>query len=371
VRETTPSAAAGRRLLAWFAAGAVPWPFRGRPEPYRIWVLEVMAQQTQLARAAAYLEKWLVSFPDLASLAAADESAVLRAWQGLGYYSRARALHRAARLLVAERGGRFPQCAADWMSLPGVGPYTAAAIASIVYGEAVAVVDANVRRVAARLLAFRGECGAPAFAAAAARLVEGFFSAGPPGPVNEALMELGERVCRARQPLCAECPLAPDCAAYQSGEPAAFPVQTRPPRVALHLVQAVCLVEDREGRFLIVRGVSGALWPGLWQLPRVTLEADGDPALRTPALLAAAFGIRASVAAVLVPPVRHGYTRYRLRFVPVRCRLQEAAGLAVEHAWIRPGEAGEYPFPSGMRKVLARFFPEDQEPVARHAMPGE
>ncbi len=259
-------------LLDWFArAGRAELPWRrlgeaGTRDPYRVWVAEILLQQTQVARGLEYYDRFLSAFPTVEALAAAPEADVLKAWEGCGYYARARNLRRAAGV-VAARG--FPQDYAGWLALPGVGPYTAAAVASLAYGEARAVNDGNVRRVLARLYAQT----APTDAWVQARADE-LLDPARPGDWNEAVMDLGATVCIPKAPRCPACPLRASCAAFASGMPAAFPAPKV--RAAAREVRAVAvIVGDAEQAVLERR--EGTLLGGLSGLPAEELAAGESP----------------------------------------------------------------------------------------------
>ena len=255
-------------LLGWFDAHARDLPWRvvnehGVRDPYRVWVSEILLQQTQVARGLIYFGRFLDAFPDVQSLAAAPTEAVLKAWEGCGYYARARNLHQAAQL-VAQTG--FPATYGGWLALPGVGPYTAAAISSLAYGEARAVNDGNVRRVLARLFA-ESQPGANWVQVRADTLLD----PERPGDWNEALMDLGATVCTPKSPRCAACPLSKRCQAFQTGNPGAYPAPKVRPTV--QTVEAVALlIGDAHSAYLEQR--QGALLGGLYGLP--VEEAGND-----------------------------------------------------------------------------------------------
>lgn len=248
------------RLLAWFDVRGRDLPWRQGPEgardPYRVWVAEVLLQQTQVSRGRPYYERFLQAFPDVHALALAPLDAVLKAWEGCGYYARARHLHRGAQQ-VAQQG--FPRTYQAWLAVPGVGPYTAAAITSLAFGEARAVNDGNVRRVLARLAAQP----APTDAWVQAR-ADALLDPARPGAWNEALMDLGATVCTPRAPQCGACPLAPDCAALASGTPVAFPAPKV--RAAVQDVRAVAVLIGDQDRAVLERR-EGRLLGGLMGLP--------------------------------------------------------------------------------------------------------
>jgi A/G-specific adenine glycosylase len=335
-------------LLAWYDANRRELPWRRTREPWAVWVSEVMLQQTRVETVIPYFERFLKRFPTPDALAAAPLEEVLALWSGLGYYRRARQLHAGARA-VAAAGGRIPARAAELERLPGVGPYTAAAVASIAYGEAVPVLDGNVARVAARRLALAED---PARAetrrrllAAAAELVD----ACRPGDSNQALMELGARVCTPRAPRCAACPLAAGCRGAAGGAPEAFPPPRRR-RAPRRVRQVAALVEGAHGRlWLVRRAESEAVMPGLWEPP--TVEASGRRAAE--AAFAARFGGDWRLAAP-VARLRHGitYREIELEARPARWRAAEVAegGAA---GWFTRAELAQLPLTGAARRLLA------------------
>jgi|SRR5271166_40018 len=243
------------RLLAWYEANARDLPWRESRDPYRVWVSEIMLQQTRVAAVIEHYHKFLRRFPTVQKLAAAREGSVLAAWSGLGYYRRARTLHAAAKVVARERGGEFPETAAEWRTLPGVGRYTAAAIASIALGEAVAVVDGNVERVLQRISEKRMS-GEELWEAA-----EALLARERPGDFNQAMMELGATVCTPVAPACLTCPVMQLCATR--GEMAAAERATRQQKREIHYA-----LHQRNGEVLLVRRARDAsLMAGMWELP--------------------------------------------------------------------------------------------------------
>lgn len=247
-------------LLRWFHGNARDLPWRVEPrDPYRVWVSEVMLQQTRVETVLRYFEPFLRAFPDARSLADADDDRLMKRWEGLGYYRRARNLREGARIVVAEHGGEVPRTAAALAELPGVGAYTAGAIASLAFGERAAAVDGNVTRVMARRTASRSASRADVEA-----WVMRYQPASAPGPFNEALMELGATVCTPRAPRCDACPVAGSCAGRR--DPERFPASKE--RAKARRVKVALAVMKRGDRFLLERRESGLL-AGTWGLPWV------------------------------------------------------------------------------------------------------
>ncbi len=249
-----------RALLAWYDAYRRDLPWRRNADPYRVWISEIMLQQTRVAAVLEHYARFMKRFPTVAALARAREQSVLAAWSGLGYYHRARRMHQAAKTIIREHGGQFPSRAEDWLKLPGIGRYTAAAIASIAFGEAIAVVDGNVERVLARL------DGAVLPTGLAWRRAQALLDCQRSGDFNQAMMELGATICTPRAPTCLLCPLAPFC--RTRGEH----VKTNQvPRKRKQLSYALV---EKEGMVLLVQRPSDArLMAGMWELPQMASPA--------------------------------------------------------------------------------------------------
>ncbi len=342
------------RLLSWYRAGHRSLPWRGQPTAYQVWISEIMLQQTQVATVAPRFRRFLERFPDVQALAAAEREEVLREWQGLGYYSRARHLHQAAGRLVRERGGALPCTGAEWRAVEGVGPYTAAAIASIAFGEPLPVVDGNVVRVAARLWRLPGEPTRAAFRRQIAERLEPLIAAVHPGDFNQAMMELGATVCRPRRPACAACPLAADCAAHRHGQVEQFP-QRRPRLLPPHYEVAVAILVAGE-RFLVARRPERQMLGGMWELPGGKLLAGETPVAAVARECQEELGVAVRPKLAL-PTVRHAYSHFSVTLHPFVCELcqagdQPVAEVAAELRWITPAEIAGLPFPRGTLKVF-------------------
>ena len=259
-------------LLHWFWANHRVLPFRSDPTPYHVWVSEIMLQQTRVAAAVPYYERFVQELPDIPALAACEEERLLKLWEGLGYYSRVRNLQKAARIVCEQYGGQLPGNLAALKKLPGIGDYTAGAIASIGFGIPAPAVDGNVLRVFARLYNDEGDIMQPAVKAATTQKVMAQQPAEAPGDFNQALMELGALVCTPGQPDCAACPLQALCLGHQSGNPARLP-QKAPKKARKKCELTLCLAQDAAGRWLLQkRGEQGVL-AGLWQPPVLAEEA--------------------------------------------------------------------------------------------------
>lgn len=266
-----------RELLDWFDRTKRPLPWRAEPSPYRAWLSEIALQQTRVAQAIPLYERLIARFPDVGALARASEEEVLKAWEGAGYYARARNLRRAAREIIAgSRAPRWPRGSHAWAKLPGIGPYSAHALASRLDGEAVGALDANARRVAVRWSLERGPATSGRVTRRLQHLLDGLIPRDRPGDFNEAVMELGETVCRPRAPDCPACPVARHCRAQKAlPDPSVLPrTRRRPPRPE---IEAAIAVIERGGRWLVQRRRSEGLLGGLWEFPGGKMK-PGEPA---------------------------------------------------------------------------------------------
>jgi A/G-specific adenine glycosylase len=351
-------------LLEWYAVHQRRLPWRGARDPYRIWVSEVMLQQTQVETVIPYYRRWLKRFPSVRALAAAPLQTVLALWEGLGYYARVRHLHRAAQKIVAEHGGRLPRTLDGLRALPGVGPYTAAAIAAIAFGVDAAVLDGNVKRVLARVFDFREDVSSPRGEKKLWEIADGLVPPGRAGDYNQALMDLGATVCTPRAPACDRCPLRSLCAARKLGVQLERPVaraRAALPRRAL----SVGVIRKRE-RVLIVQRPAHKLLGGLWGFPA---GEGADPAsLRRSAR--AQFGIEIAVG----PPTQtltHTFTHFRLTQRVFECRWRKGRARLVAPAdgeaesaraaairWVRVSELERYPMGKADRQIAKRLLQE-------------
>lgn len=298
-----------KALSAWYEVSRRDFPWRRRRTPYRVLLSEVLLQQTRAAVGTEYFRRFHRRFPGWRALAEAPVEQVLEAWAGLGYYGRARRLHALARIVHRERGGRLPRTAAELVGLPGIGPYTAAAVASIAFGEPVAAVDGNVRRVVARLLAIDGD---PA-RGAAARQVEtaagALLDREDPGAWNEAVMELGATVCMPRSPQCGSCPLSADCLARSAALQDRIPGRGRETRWVD--MEAAWGLVRLGGRVLLARRGPGRM-EGLWELPGCEAPTRLAARRRLPAHLSDQVGVPVRIRGGAVASIRHTVTRHRI-----------------------------------------------------------
>lgn len=336
-------------LLSHYDRHSRPLPWRGESDPYRVLVSEVMLQQTRVETVTLRYASWLDRFPDVESLASADEDDVLKAWEGLGYYRRARNLHRAARLVRERPDTSLPSTCAELRELPGLGDYTAGAVASIAFGEAVAAVDGNVRRVVARLLDDANPSPARLRRAASALL-----DSARPGDWNQAMMDLGATVCVPRAPRCDVCPVSAWCAARAAGTERDRPARTRKrePRVATFALAVL----HTGGRVLLERRPAGGLLGGMWAFPERQV-ADASEAVRAAVDLARerSLGVVDDGDAVPLPACAHRFTHLAATYWPAALEVTRSRPLAERGnaVWIEVGRPSRVALPAAQRRVLA------------------
>lgn len=353
--EQTTTEALRDGLRGWYLARRRRLPWRDEPSPYRVWLSEIMLQQTQVATVIPYFERFVATFPTIEALAAAPEADVLALWAGLGYYRRCRALHEAAQVVVRDHGGALPASVEALLTLPGVGPYTAGAIASIAFGICAPLVDGNVARVLARLVALaptqESAAGQKALWALAAALVD----PADPSVHNQALMELGALVCTPRSPDCARCPWFEPCRARAGGDPEAFP--RRAPKRAPRPAWAVGGLATRaDGALLLARRPDGGLLGGLWELPGGEHERGDSRQDAVERWFSDRLGLAVD-ARSHVASVTHVFTHRRLALeiyaVDGADRLPPRPSWYTDARWVSPEGARALPLSRLTEKVLA------------------
>ena len=325
-----------RKLILWQRRhGRHGLPWQGTRDPYRIWLSEVMLQQTQVAAAIPYYERFLVRFPDFPSLASASEDEVLQLWSGLGYYARGRNLLRAAREVV--NAGRFPDTYEEIHALPGIGPSTAAAIAAFAFGRPAAILDGNVKRLFARRFGVEGD-------KAQWTLAQKLLPARAIETYTQALMDLGATVCTRTRPSCERCPVAGDCVARREGRIGELPAARK--RKPLPLKQATWLVLLHKGSVLLQRRPGTGIWGGLWVFPELV---SGSPGVFCRKVLGC------DVKQVQrLPEIQHGFTHFKLRVQPVRCTVQKILPRAEApgRIWLVVDDAVRAAVPAPVKKLL-------------------
>lgn len=342
-----------RALLAWFRRHRRDLPWRNTRDPYAIWVSEIMLQQTRVETVVDYYQRFLQKFPTVASLAHAPEDDVLKLWEGLGYYSRALNLHKAAGIVVHKWNGRFPRTAGEWQSLPGVGRYTAGAIASIAYGIRAPVLDGNVKRVLTRLYAIPDRLDRSDTIHRLWQLADELVSPRSPGDFNQAMMELGARLCLPKKPLCEQCPIHRWCDALQQGNPEAYPLRT--PKKSIPHYEVVAAAIYKNGRYLLGKRPPGGLLGGLWEFPggKVEKGETHEEALRRE--IREEIGIEVDIGE-RIASVDHGYSHYTVTIHLYRCTHTDGVPQTIYHSrlrWTPKSQFQRLSFPA----ANLRFFP--------------
>lgn len=361
-------AAFKERLPAWFDDARRPMPWRepgadGRRDPYRVWLSEVMLQQTRVETATPYFRRFVEQLPTVADLARAPLDDVLKLWEGLGYYSRARNLHRAAQIVVAEHGGKVPSDPQAFLALPGVGPYTAAAVLSLAFDEPLAVLDGNVIRVLTRVFAVDADARAGRTRAALQTLADALLDRRQPGRWNESIMELGATVCTPASPACERCPLQGVCRARALGEPTAYPVVSKRKPVPHHTI-AIGLVRDASGRLLIQRRPDDAMLGGLWEFPGGKQEAGETLETTCAREVREELGIEIHVGE-RIARVDHAYSHFRITMHAFECTLQggePATSTGEPWAWVPLDALSEYAFPRANGRVIEALIDRSRQP---------
>ncbi|MDQ8020194.1 MAG: A/G-specific adenine glycosylase [Moraxellaceae bacterium] len=334
-------------LVSWQRQhGRHDLPWQQTRDPYRVWLSEIMLQQTQVDTVIPYYDRFLQHFPDVASLAAAPQDAVLAQWSGLGYYARARNLHKAAQIVMAQHGGQFPQTAAGLVELPGIGRSTAAAIASFCFGERAAILDGNVKRVLCRHRGVDGFPGERAVENHLWALADALLPAEGIDTYTQALMDLGATLCTRSRPTCAICPVAADCVARETGRQAELPA-ARPRKPVPQRALDVLVLRAR-GRVLMERRPASGIWGGLYSLPEC---GEGESPL---ACAQRRFGIAAADATAL-PPLRHSFTHFTLTLTPWLIELPKLPRMASDDSlyWADADTLPSLGLPAPIKRLLA------------------
>ncbi len=345
-------------LLNWWDGGHADLPWRGTKDPYAIWVSEIMLQQTQIATVIPYYERWLAQLPTVAALAAASLDEVLKLWEGLGYYSRARNMHAAAQMVMTDWNGRFPATAAELQKLKGIGRYTAGAIASIAFDEQVAVLDGNVIRVLSRLMDLAEDVTLTATKKHLWQLAESLVPAERPGDYNQAIMELGQQVCLPKKPSCLLCPLSELCLARQRGTQLERPV--KPPRKRTpHYDVVAGIIWHKDGeRFLIAQRPLDGLLGGLWEFPGGKQEAGEALAEALVREIMEEMGMVIEVGQFQTL-VKHAYTHFRITLHAFHARhvsgQPQHIGVA-NHAWVTLADLEPYAFAVTDREIITSLL---------------
>ena len=342
-----------RRLKTWYARQARDLPWRRTQDPYRIWVSEIMLQQTQVKTVIPYYKRFCKRFPKLGDLAEASEAEVLQLWEGLGYYRRGRQLHAAAQQVQAELGGILPSSRKELQQLPGIGRYTAAAILSFAFDQAEPILEANTIRLLARLAALQSEVSSSQAQKTLWSLSESLIPRKHVGQFNQALMDLGSLICTPKSPRCEDCPVADLCLARQKNLTANIPVMR--PRESIEKIREALVVICRKQRFLIRQCGPDERWAGLWDFPRLRLDQKNSSEVTAQIIQ----GVRDLTGYTVSPGNRiktltHGVTRYQITlecYAATIASPRRKQGDRTPHRWVRAGELSDVPLSVTGRKI--------------------
>ncbi len=357
-------------LRRWFRQAQRSLPWRETADAYPIWVSEVMLQQTRVTTVLPYFQRFMAAFPTVADLAAADQQAVLKVWEGLGYYARARNLHRAAQIVAGKYGGKIPENYREFRQLPGVGDYIAAAVQSMAFAAPHAVVDGNVKRVLARLFLL----DAPVNSSGAGKIYQqtatALLDARHPGDFNQSLMELGALICLPRNPQCAACPLRSFCRAYREGRQQEFPRRTPSRRIPgyRHAIAVIYRQQERDGRhtplFLIVQRPAEGLLGGLWEFPGDEIRPTETPETACRRLAREALDLSVTPRQFLTR-IRHAFTHFHLTGEVFLCE-GSAGGISLRNGtafrWVSLRELAQFPVSRVNQKIISRLMAQPQIP---------
>ncbi len=349
-----PQQAATQPLLHWYRKHKRALPWRETNQPYAIWISETMLQQTQVSRVIGYYQAWMRQLPTVQALAASSLDNVFRIWEGLGYYSRARNLHLAAQTIVNDLQGHFPDNAHDLRALPGIGPYTSAAIASIAFREPVAAVDANVKRVMSRLHDLPYSVDTPAAFTEIEHLANTWLPKESPGDFNQAMMELGALICLPRRPDCPKCPLHSNCQALAQGRVTERPIRKKKPKtVQVQMATGIALYQ---GKIFLQKRLQNDVWGGLWEFPGGAIEKGEPPQQAVVREFMEETGLAVN-ARQLLTTVKHTYTHHLITLHAFWCEFTQPPTVPVlteaqDFTWAEPEELAKYAFSAGHRAVI-------------------
>ncbi|MDA1012922.1 MAG: A/G-specific adenine glycosylase [Planctomycetota bacterium] len=351
-----------RSLLRWYDRHGRDLPWRAAADPYRVWISEIMLQQTTVAAVKPYFERFVDRFPTVHALAEASEEDVLRLWEGLGYYSRARNLAKAAKRIVTDFNGRFPEDVESLRTLPGIGRYTAGAIVSFAFDRPAPIVEANTLRLYARLLGYDGDPRGTAGQRVLWAFAEQVLPKARPGRFNQALIDLGATVCTPKDPNCEACPAKGSCLAFANGTQDSIPRLAKRAKITRLLMAAV--VVRNNGRVLVRQYADGERWAGLWDFARVDLGVDDKPQDPPPASvvkdvqsrIAALTGLNIEVSPSFVV-LEHSVTRYRIRLLAFEgTTLEQTVSASVNSRWVEASSLDELPLSVTARQIAKRLL---------------
>ncbi len=337
-----------KTLIRWYRRNARRLPWRETRDHYKIWISEVMLQQTTVSAVVPFYHKWMNEFPSVGDVERAPLEKVLKAWEGLGYYARARNIHAAAQMIVERHAGRVPRDPGQLRALPGFGPYTTGAVLSIAYDLRSVIIDANVRRVFMRVLAMKGQA-VPARDPAIRTYLEKIMPDSGPGEFNQALMELGALICRSRSPLCIQCPVKGSCKAYEKGVQEIIPL---PRKLSYKDLDVVIGVLKKGRKYFIQKRPPTGLLAGLWEFPGGKVKEGESRKEALARELKEECGIEITACKHFMDTV-HFYTNHRVKLFVYLCRAETYPEGTENARWVSRKELARYPMPSGSAKIVA------------------
>ena len=355
-------------LVVWFSQHKRDLPWRRTYDPYHVWISEIMLQQTQMDRVVGYFTNWMELFPTIGSVAAAQQTTILKAWEGLGYYTRARNIHKTAAIIMKRHGGQLPSTREQLLALPGIGPYTAAAILSIAFGQSIPVIDANVERVLARLFDIDTPIKLKPARTRLEQLMEGLLTCQDPRILNQALMEFGALQCTPASPDCGGCPLVSHCRAHRIDAVGERPMSQRRQRT-IPITMACGILYHRDMVYIQQR-LDDDVWGGLWEFPGGRIKKGEDPRQAMIREMQEETGFRIKDISYFTRVIHH-YTRYKVTLHAFFCSLDQHSTIptleaAQDYAWVRPTELSAYAFPAGHRQLIQA---RDRWPLAGQHTP--
>jgi A/G-specific adenine glycosylase len=346
-------------LLGWFQANKREMPWRESRDPYKIWLSEVMLQQTRVDQATPYYQRFVQAYPTVIDLARADMHDVLMLWEGLGYYSRGRNLHKAAQVVVEKYDGTFPSSYDALLSLPGVGPYTAAAVSSIAFGKPHAVVDGNVVRVISRLMGISDDVRHQSTKSSIQSVADHLLDPSYPGDFNQAVMEIGSLVCTPSKPTCNVCPIAPWCVASKTAQTDSIPYKTSKAKIPHHDI-VVAIISNTQGELLIARRPENVMLGGLWEFPGGKVNANETIEQALHREIAEELGIQIEMKRKFMH-IKHAYSHFKITLHSFLCDHvggEPTPNASTEIRWVAPRRLGEFPFPKANRKLTLALMGE-------------
>jgi A/G-specific adenine glycosylase len=344
-----------KKILAWYSQHGRVLPWRGHPDPYAIWVSEIMLQQTRVETVIPYFERWMDRFPGIRELAAASEQEVLSQWEGLGYYSRARNMYKAARIVVEKYGGELPRNLTELRKIPGIGRYTVGAIASMAFGLDVATLDGNLRRVFSRFFNVNEPADSPTGEKIMWGLAEKHLPKGRAGDYNQALMDLGATICLPHNPACPLCPLKGICTARKLGLQEQRPLLKPKVKVPHYIVTAAVII--RKGKILLAKRPSQTLLGGMWEFPGGKVEKGESLKSCLAREIREELGVEIRIGEE-IDIYKHAYTHFRITLHAFATELTDGEPRAVEVAglvWVLPNELGDYPMGKVDRQIALQI----------------